>query len=145
VNVHVKVKRLKNTAKMPQYAHDDDACADLFACIEETVAIDVGQTKVIPTGLAMNPGEGFEILVRSRSGLSAKGVVVANSPGTVDPGYRGEVGVILRNDGNATFLVQDGAKIAQMAVKPIFKAAFEEAESLDVTTRGAGGFGSTGY
>lgn len=129
---------------MPAYAHEGDACADLFACLAEPLAIEPGETRVVPTGLAMDPGPGWEILVRSRSGLSSKGITVANSPGTVDPGYRGAIGVVIRNGSNSAFVVKQGMKIAQMAIKPIYEACFMEVQELDDTERGTGGFGSSG-
>jgi dUTP pyrophosphatase len=143
----VFVKKLKPTAKLPQYAHPEDACADLFACLIDDggyLYLHPGATRVVPTGLAMNPGEGWEIQIRSRSGLASKGIVVANSPGTVDPSYRGEVGVILHNTTNTSFSVTSGMKIAQMSIRPIWHATFEEVSELGETDRGSGGFGSTG-
>jgi dUTP pyrophosphatase len=140
----VKVKKNVPQARLPVFAHPEDACADIFACLGEPVVIESGETKVISTELVMDPGPDYEILVRSRSGLAAKGIVVANSPGTVDPNYRGAVGVILRNDSRLPYVVKDGAKIAQIAVRPIHRPDFVEVQELTGTERGAGGFGSTG-
>lgn len=140
----VKVKKLDSKAKLPEFAHVEDACADIFACLEDPMVIEPGETKIVPTGLSMAPAQNWEILVRSRSGLSTKGVTVANSPGTIDPNYRGAVGVVLRNSGQSAFVVQHGMKIAQIAVRPIFRPLFEEVQELSSTARGAGGFGSTG-
>ncbi len=144
MNTPVKVKKLNPGAMLPAYAHPQDACADIFACIDHPMTIESGETKVIPTGLSMDPSPGFEILVRSRSGLSTKGITVANSPGTIDPNYRGAVGVVLRNASPVPFTVFSGMKIAQIAVRPIYRPDFEEVAELDDTARGNGGFGSTG-
>jgi len=142
----VKVKKLDPGAILPTFAHPEDACADIFACMppDEVMVIDPGETRVIYTGLSMDPGPDWEILVRSRSGLSVKGITVANSPGTIDPNYRGSVGVVIRNGSNSVFLIKHGTKLAQIAIKPIYRPAFVEVEELDTTARGVGGFGSTG-
>jgi dUTP pyrophosphatase len=147
-NPHVvlikKLQYLEVAPRLPEYAHSNDACADVFAYLAEPVAIDSGTTVMIPTGLAINPSEDFEVQVRSRSGLATKGIVVANSPGTIDPGYRGEVKVLLRNNSGTTFVVQPGMKIAQLALNKIWFARFQEVTELETTERGVGGFGSTG-
>ena len=104
-----------------------------------------GQRAAVPTGLAMAIPAGFEIQVRPRSGLALKhGVTVANAPGTIDSDYRGVVGVILGNMGDESFTVTHGMRIAQMVVAPVVLTGFDLVEQIDETTRGAGGFGSTG-
>ena len=123
------------------------AGVDLLAAlgISETVTIASGARAIVPCGFAMALPPGYEAQVRPRSGLAAKhGVTVLNSPGTIDEDYRGEVKVILINHGSEAFEIRRGDRIAQMVVAPVSAVTFTERESLDETTRGAGGFGSTG-
>jgi dUTP pyrophosphatase len=139
----LKVKRLNENARLPHYAHDGDAGLDLFAAAEKI--IEPGDSALIPTGISIQLPPYTEAQVRPRSGLALKHqITVLNTPGTIDEGYRGEVGVILINHGKNAFHVSVGMKIAQMVIKPVLKVAVEEVEELDVTARGAGGFGSTG-
>ena len=103
------------------------------------------KTTIIPTGISVSIPKNFEIQIRPRSGLAAKNQIsVLNTPGTIDADYRGEIKVILINLGSESFTVENGARIAQMVVCPIIKAKLKEVESLDNTSRGSGGFGSTG-
>lgn len=132
---------------LPAYASAGAAGADLRANLPDRGAVTLapGARALIPTGLMMAIPEGYEVQVRPRSGLALKhGVTVLNAPGTIDSDYRGEVGVILVNHGDAPFVVAHGDRIAQMIVAPVVQAGFEAAETLDATARGAGGFGSTG-
>ncbi|MFD0860078.1 dUTP diphosphatase [Roseovarius aquimarinus] len=132
---------------LPDYATAGAAGADLRANFPdgEDVTLAPGARALIPTGLAMAIPDGHEVQVRPRSGLALKhGVTVANAPGTIDSDYRGPVGVILINLGDAPYEIAHGARIAQMVVAPVTRAAFDLAETLDKTARGAGGFGSTG-
>ena len=139
----VKFRRIDPSAELPKYAHPGDAGMDLRS-IEE-LFIEPGCRKLVRTGLVMVLPPGFEAQVRPRSGLALKnGVTVLNTPGTIDEGYRGEVGVILVNFGTETFKVEKGAKIAQMVVAPCTRAEIEETFEADYTERGTGGFGSTG-
>jgi dUTP pyrophosphatase len=139
----LKIRRLNSLAVAPAYAHPGDAGMDL--CAAESTAIAPGAAALVHTGLAIELPPGTEAQVRPRSGLALKhGVTVLNSPGTIDEGYRGEVGVILVNHGAETFRVEPGMKIAQMVVQPVLRVAVHEAEELSETRRGAGGFGSTG-
>ena len=118
---------------------------DLSANIEKQIKIEPGKTSIIPTGISVSIPENFEIQIRSRSGLAAKSQVsVLNSPGTIDADYRGELKVILINLSNKTFVVEKGARSAQMVLCPIVKAKFKEVDKLEDTIRGEGGFGSTG-
>jgi dUTP pyrophosphatase len=120
---------------------------DLRAAVpeEEPMVLRPGARDLVPTGLAMALPEGFEAQVRPRSGLAAKaGVTCLNTPGTIDSDYRGEVKVILINLGPEDFVIRRGDRIAQMVIAPVVQAAWSEVESLDETSRGAGGFGSTG-
>ena len=126
------------------------AGADLRANLAEAdrdagLVLGPGSRALVPTGLRMAIPTGFEVQIRPRSGLALKqGVTVANAPGTIDSDYRGPVGVILINLGEDAIVVEHGARIAQMVVAPVERAAFAEVAALDQTARGAGGFGSTG-
>lgn len=139
----VKFRKTDTGAILPSYAHPGDAGMDLY-CVEDFV-LAPGERKLVHTGLVMELPEGFEAQVRPRSGLALKhGVTVLNTPGTIDSGYRGEVGVILVNLGGEDFSAAKGAKIAQMVIARCERAETVEVESVDQTERGAGGFGSTG-
>jgi dUTP pyrophosphatase len=133
--------------ELPKQQTMGAAGVDLLAAlgISETVTIASGARAIVPCGFAMALPQGYEAQVRPRSGLAAKhGVTVLNTPGTIDADYRGEVKVILINHGSETFEIRRGDRIAQMVVAPVSAVTFTERESLDETTRGAGGFGSTG-
>lgn len=139
----LRFKRLCPEAALPAYAHPSDAGMDLRS-VEEKV-IPRGGRALVRTGLVALLPPGYEAQVRPRSGLALKfGVTVLNTPGTIDSGYRGEIGVILANFGEADFKVGKGDKIAQLVIAPVTQVAVEETESVDETDRGAGGFGSTG-
>jgi dUTP pyrophosphatase len=139
----IKVKKLVDDAVLPKYAHPGDAGLDLFAAEENTLA--PGGTGLVKTGISLELPEGTEAQVRPRSGLALKhSVTVLNSPGTIDEGYRGEVGVIMINHGSEPFHIEKGMKIAQMLIKPVYTVEVEEAVELSDTSRGEGGFGSTG-
>jgi dUTP pyrophosphatase len=128
---------------MPSYARDGDAGLDLFAL--KPSVIEPGRSALVPTGIAIELPPGTEAQVRPRSGLALKhAITVLNTPGTVDEGYRGEVGVILINHGQTSFAVEAGMKIAQMVVSPRVQVSVVEVAELSDTQRGAGGFGSTG-
>lgn len=131
---------------LPAYESAGAAGADLRANLTEgPVTLAPGARALISTGLHMAIPQGFEVQVRPRSGLALKyGITLINSPGTIDSDYRGVVGVILGNTGEAPFTVEHGMRIAQMVVAPVMQAGFDLADSLDETPRGAGGFGSTG-
>lgn len=140
----VKIIKLNKTAQVPHYSHADDAGMDLFAI--QAQQIPPGESALIPTGIAIELPQGTEAQVRPRSGLALKhSITVLNSPGTIDAGYRGEIGVILINHGQEVFQVVEGMKIAQMVIAPILRAEIEEGSELSATQRGDGGFGSTGY
>ncbi len=141
--MQVKVLKLKKNAILPRYAHPGDAGADVFAAGH--VVIEPGATALVPTGIAIELPHGYEAQVRPRSGLALKhSVSVLNTPGTIDAGYRGEVGVIMINHGREPFEINPGDRIAQMVIKPVLEIEMVEAETLSDTSRGAGGFGSTG-
>ena len=136
-------KRIHPDATLPAYAHSGDAGMDVRSVAD--VSIPAGARALVPTGLVAIIPPGYEIQVRPRSGLALKhGVTVLNAPGTVDSGYRGEIGVILANLGETEFRVAKGDRIAQLVVAPVTQAAIVEAAEVDETDRGAGGFGSTG-
>ncbi|MBY6015804.1 dUTP diphosphatase [Qipengyuania gaetbuli] len=143
--VGVKVKRLPHGhgLDLPHYATGGAAGMDVLSA--EAVTLKPGQRHAVATGLAMAIPEGFEIQVRPRSGLALKhGITVPNTPGTIDSDYRGELKVILINHGPDNFAIARGDRIAQLVLAPVVQAAWDEVEELDDTSRGAGGFGSTG-
>lgn len=145
--VEIAVRHLPHGAglPLPRYATPDSAGLDLLAAVGEPLSLAPGQRRLVPTGLAIALPGGYEAQVRPRSGLALKhGVTVLNAPGTIDADYRGEVGVILINLGDAPFVVRRGDRIAQLVVAPVSRAVWRPAEDLESTARGAGGFGSTG-
>jgi dUTP pyrophosphatase len=145
--VPVRVRRLPHNLDLPlpAYATEGAAGMDLVAAVTEPVVVAPGQRALIPTGLAIALPAGFELQVRPRSGLALRnGIVLPNSPGTIDEDYRGEIQVIVMNAGSEPFRVERGTRIAQAVLAPVVRAAWEEVESLDLTTRNEGGFGSTG-
>lgn len=136
-------KRVHPDAVLPAYAHASDAGMDVRSV--DDLVIPPGGRALVHTGLVMLLPPMHEAQVRPRSGLALKhGVTVLNTPGTIDAGYRGEVGVILANFGQSDFEVKKGDKIAQLVIAPVLQPAVEEVEVIDETDRGAGGFGSTG-
>jgi|TARA_B110001452_G_scaffold193308_1_gene163271 dUTP pyrophosphatase len=143
--IKILIKRLSDKVLIPKYETLGSSGMDIAASIKENIEINPGEKSIIPTGLILSIPKGFEIQIRPRSGLAAKkGISVLNTPGTIDADYRGEIKVILINLGKENFIVENGLRIAQMVVCPIVQANFEEVKDLDKTTRGEGGFGSTG-
>jgi dUTP pyrophosphatase len=141
--IDIKVKKLHPDARLPFYASDGAAGADLYAL--ENFVVPAESRTMARTGIAVEIPLGFEIQVRPRSGLAAKeGITVLNSPGTIDSDYRGEICVILHNTSPWAVNFQKGDRIAQIVVAPVFTAVFTESDRLGETTRGEGGFGSTG-
>lgn len=138
--MEIKIKRMIPGAKLPAYAHAGDAGMDLFSCGDMTLA--PGETKPVPTGIQMAIPQGHVGLVWDKSGLSLKGV--HRLAGVVDAGYRGEVRVVMVNLGTEPFEIKAGMKIAQMLIQPVEAPTIVESDTLDDTSRGAGGFGSTG-
>ena len=135
----------KSNHRLPEYQTAGAAGMDLKADISEPVVLKPGEVQVIPTGLYMAIPEGYEIQVRSRSGLAAKyGIFCLNSPGTLDADWRGNTGVILANFGKNNFVVNPGGRIAQAVLNKIEKIEWNEVAELDETERGEGGFGHTG-
>lgn len=141
----VRIKKLRENAAVPTYGSEFAAGADLYAAIEEAVTIEANETKLIPTGLAMEIPVGYAGLVYARSGLASKrGLAPANKVGVIDSDYRGEVMVALHNHGTKAQTIEMGERIAQMVIAPYVTANFILSDSLDDTVRGEGGFGSTG-
>lgn len=148
-DVIVEVKRLAHAEGLPLPAYQTEHAAglDLLAAVPEHAPLTLapGQRLLVPTGLALALPPGFEGQVRPRSGLALKhGVTVLNAPGTIDADYRGEVGVVLINHGTEPFLIRRGERIAQLVVASVLRAELSVASDLGETSRGAGGYGSTG-
>ena len=130
---------------LPKFETENSAAMDLRANVDETIQLKPLERKLIPTGLFIELPTGYEAQVRPRSGLALKkGITVLNAPGTIDADYRGEIGVILINLSNETFSVEKGDRIAQLLVSSYEKFQWQPAEILEETSRGGGGFGSTG-
>lgn len=141
----IRVKRLRDGARLPTYGSAGAAGADLYACLEEEVTIPAGETVFIPTGIALEVPEGCAGLIYARSGLACKkGLAPANKVGVIDSDYRGEILVALHNHGRESRILQNGERIAQMVVTPVLTPAYIETECLSDTARSGGGFGSTG-
>ncbi|MFN8673788.1 MAG: dUTP diphosphatase [Candidatus Sericytochromatia bacterium] len=139
----LKIKKINEDAVLPEYAHKDDSGMDLFS-VEEKV-IKAGETALIKTGIQIELPPNTEAQVRPRSGLALKNsITVLNTPGTIDEGYRGEVGIILINHGKTDFEVKKHSKIAQMVICPVIRPQIIFDAELSETKRGEGGFGSTG-
>lgn len=145
--VSVAVMRLPHGAHLPlpAYATPGSAGVDLMAAIEAPLTLAPGARRLVPSGIAIALPSGYEAQVRPRSGLAIKhGILLVNSPGTVDADYRGEIMVILANIGAETFTIEPGMRIAQMVVAPVSHVAWEPVDALPESGRGVGGFGSTG-
>lgn len=141
----VRVKKLRPGAKLPSYGSAQAAGADLYACLDGPVTIGPGDTVFIPTGIALEVPQHCAGLVYARSSMGTKrGLAPANKVGVIDSDYRGEIFVVLHNHGREPQTVGSGDRIAQLVITPVLQPAYEEAENLDDTQRGQGGFGSTG-
>ncbi len=141
----ISVKKLRENAVLPTYGSAQAAGADLYACLEEDVTIQPGQTVMIPTGLAMEIPVGCAGLIYARSGIACKrGLAPANKVGVIDSDYRGEFMVALHNHGSQPQTVGKQERIAQLVITPVLTPAYEAVEELSDTQRAAGGFGSTG-
>ncbi len=139
----VRIKKTRPEARIPDYAHNDDAGVDLYSCSDLVLA--PGERAIVPIGIKISIPQGYEAQVRPKSGLALNhGITMLNSPGTIDAGYRGEVCVIVINHGKEDFFIEQGKKIAQLVFNKIERARFEEVDDLDDTHRGEGGFGSSG-
>lgn len=147
MNLTVPVIRNTNAAglPLPSYATEQSAGMDLYAAIPGPMRLQPGSWEMIPTGISIALPPNCEAQIRSRSGLAAKsGIIVLNSPGTIDSDYRGEIFVVLYNASKRLFLLERGMKIAQMVVAPVLRVDWHEIDALNKTGRGEGGFGSTG-
>ena len=141
----VRVKILREKAIIPTYGSEQAAGADLYACLENPVVIQPGETAFIPTGISLEVPVGCAGLIYARSGIACKrGLAPANKVGVVDSDYRGEILVALYNHGNAAQTVENGERVAQFVITPVLTPAYVVAESLSDTARNQGGFGSTG-
>lgn len=141
----IHVKKLSPGAILPTYGSAEAAGADLYACLEEPVTIQPGETAWIPTGIALEVPKGCAGLVYARSSMGAKrGLAPANKVGVVDSDYRGEIRVVLLNHSQVPQTVEPGERVAQFLITPVLTPAYEEVEELTDTDRGTGGFGSTG-
>ena len=144
-NANVNIKKLNENAVIPTYGSEFSAGADLYACSDAPIVIEAGKTVLVHTGIAMEIPVGYVGLVFARSGLaSKKGLAPANKVGVIDSDYRGEIMVALHNHGTIPQTISDGERIAQIVFAPYYAAEFSVVDELDDTTRGAGGFGSTG-
>lgn len=143
--VPIKLRQMQLGAVRPKYMTPGASGADLFSCLTSPVKLYPGDYRLILTGWAIEIPEGYEGQIRPRSGLALRnGVTVLNAPGTIDRDYRGEIGVILINLGNATWSCVSGERIAQLVIAPVCRAGFGDVEELAPTQRGSGGYGSTG-
>lgn len=139
----MKIKKMRENAKVPTYANPGDSGFDFYSAIDATIA--PGKTIIIPTGIAFEVPVGYELQVRARSGLSAKTMLrVANGIGTVDAPFRNEVGVILWNAGQEEISIKEGDRIAQGVICPVVRVTLVESEELSLSERGMSGFGSSG-
>jgi dUTP pyrophosphatase len=147
MSIPIRVRRLSHSEGLPLPAYTTTGAAgmDLTAAVAEPVTIGPNQRALIPTGLTIALPPGYELQIRPRSGLALRhGITLPNSPGTIDEDYRGEISVIVLNAGSEAFVVERGTRIAQAVLAPVSRAVWHEVESLDVTVRDTGGFGSTG-
>ncbi len=141
----IQVRKLRPDAKLPRYQTEHAAGMDLHAAIERAIVIEPGATASVPTGLAIAIPPGFEGQVRPRSGLARDhAVTLTNSPGTIDADYRGECVVLMINHGRAAVTIAPGDRVAQLVIAPVARAELVLTDSLDPTSRGTGGLGSTG-
>ena len=143
----LSIKKIENAKDLPLpvYMTKGSAGMDLYANVHGDVIITKGSIELIPTGIAISLDEGYEAQIRPRSGLAVKyGISIVNTPGTIDSDYRGEINIIMINFGNATFVVKRGDRIAQMVINKIEIPEIIEVNELNDTSRGEGGFGSTG-
>lgn len=141
----IRVKKLNPNAVLPTYGSAEAAGADLYACLEAPVIIQPGETAWIPTGLSLEVPKGCAGLIYARSSMGVKrGLAPANKVGVIDSDYRGEIRVVLLNHGKTPQTVENGERVAQFLITPVFTPAYEEVDELTDTERGVGGFGSTG-
>lgn len=141
----INIKKFNENTIIPTYGTEYAAGADLYACMDEAVSINPGETHFVKTGIAMEIPVGYVGLIYARSGLACKkGLAPANKVGVIDSDYRGEIMVALHNHSKDTVTVENGERIAQLVITPYITVAFNVVDELEDTTRGEGGFGSTG-
>ncbi|SHG56482.1 dUTP pyrophosphatase [Thermosyntropha lipolytica DSM 11003] len=142
----ILVKRLhSHDLPLPQYMTPGASGLDIYAAVDQEVVIPPGKFFLVPTGLAVAIPEGYEAQIRPRSGLALKyGITLLNTPGTIDADYRGEIKVLVINLGDKEYILKRGERIAQMVFARVEKVELEETDDLEITARGAGGFGHTG-
>ena len=142
--MNIQIKKLNDSAILPQYQTAGAAGADIHACLDEPVILQPMERKMIPTGLAIALPVGYEAQVRARSGMSIKhGITMVNGIGTIDADYRGEIGVLVINLGQEPYTIEPDMRIAQMVIAKYETAVWQPADELNETDRGSGGFGST--
>jgi len=142
----VKVKRLNPKALLPAYQTEHAAAMDVHACLNEAMTLQPLERAMVPTGLAFEIPEGYEMQVRARSGLSIKhGLTMVNGVGTIDADYRGELHILMINLGQEPFVIEPDMRVAQLLVTRYEKVSLQLTETLSETDRGEGGFGSTGF
>jgi len=145
IKLGIKKKESAADLPLPKYATGGASGMDLYADIESETTVLPGEIKLISCGIYLSIPEGYEAEIRPRSGLALKhGITFVNTPGTIDSDYRGLISVIMTNVGRVPFTLKRGDRIAQMVIKEVIRADFEEKENLDETARSAGGFGHTG-
>lgn len=145
-DLEISIRKMPGTEdlRLPSYMTSQAAGMDLIAAVAAEVTIFPGERKLIPTGIAVEIPEGYEAEIRPRSGLALRhGITLVNSPGTIDADYRGEIGAILINHGQAPFVVRRGERVAQMVVHRTCRVAWRVRDSLSATERNTGGFGHT--
>lgn len=142
----LKVKIINKSGNpLPAYETPSSAGMDVRACIESPITVEPMQRVLVPTGLRVQLPQGYEMQIRPRSGMALKhGITLANSPGTVDADYRGEIGVIVINLSDKPFVINDGDRICQMVITTYSHVEWEQVDRIDETVRGDGGFGHTG-
>lgn len=143
--MNIKIKKLNQNCITPKYMTAGAAAMDVFACVDAAETLLPGERRLIPTGFAMQLPKGYAAILCARSGLAFKnGVALANGVGVIDSDYTGEVKVALINNSDKPFTVENGMRIAQMMIIPVIHGVPFEVDELDETSRGDGGFGSTG-
>ena len=143
--VEVRIQRLPHAPGLPAYATPGSAGLDIAAAVDGPMELAPGARALVPTGLRLAVPAGWEAQIRPRSGLALRrGLMLPNSPGTIDSDYRGELQIIVMNAGSEPIRIERGMKIAQLVLQPVPRVAWRECAELDATERGEGGFGSTG-
>jgi len=144
--VNIRIKKLRESAKIPEYQTEHAAALDVHACLDAPMTLAPLERAMVPTGLAFELPEGTEMQVRARSGLSIKhGLTLVNGIGTIDADYRGELNILMINLGQEAFTIEPDMRVAQLLVSRYEKVEWEAADALTETARGDGGFGSTGF